>query len=524
MLVKMILTIHAVLLFGFYACSRGGSGDLVEATLQDKEGVIIRENDLEGLNIEIPLQRKVRGPVSKKKLRDFLDSTTFNAKHLPDIYILFNDTWRRDHVIPKLMPNVSKFKEEAVSPQSAISGATATYHSTFSILNSLPSYLSYPYIRGKYAELGSLPVNILVNKLGYQIHIDTWGTEIECMDEILSEDGNPNLKNYRYDYQLNFAYKMKLIHECKTSKTLGNSHVVHQTVNPNSAYKSFADMDLALYKSALARTRKNTSGHHFYYIHTMAMHDPYSWRDDVTDLFEPNQFEENSDSPNVLANSYKNAAKSFDKSFGDFIAGLKAANKYDDALIFVFGDHGESLGEQMGDKRIWMHGSRSYHNRISIPWMIKFPGDNSELKKNLESVTVSASDIMPTILDYLGLENYGQEFYWGKSLLSKEIQVSNRNSINVRPNKDLDSFEMALLNSTYKIIVRIQKGDDTNVLNADGFHIVSITNLFDRPIESSEKFAKFELVKGKPVKHYNEFVEMIKTDFAQSLEYLFPSN
>lgn len=487
------------------------------------QGVFVGEFDNEGLNIPIAMGRTLRGPRPAQEYEDFLDNTTFTAKHTPDIYIIFNDTWRRDHVTPELMPNVYKFQQTYVNPERAHAGASATYHSMFSLLHGVPAYLNYPFIRHGFS--GSLPIRILVDKLGYQFHLDSYGNEIDCLKEHFPTVGAKiNFTSYAFDYQLHFGSKMHYVHECRHSPaTLGNNLIVPQKKNPASTYARNADMDRGLFASTLTRTATNKTGHHIYFIHTQGLHDPYSWREDLPapSLFHPSVLEEKFESSVLMQNSYKNAVMSFDRTFGEFIAQLQAADQFDNALIILFGDHGEYLGEKLGHDLVWFHGSRPYRDRVDIPMMFKFPGKDSN--KAWEHATFSSYDMMPTILDYLGVEDYGQRFYFGASLLSPAIRSSDRVSICIRPNQSDDTFEMALINRTYKIIIRVQKDNLKDMLLADGFNIVAITDLNDIPIESSAKFAKFGIVKGQPLKFADEFSQLIKRDFRQGLHYLFPS-
>jgi hypothetical protein len=491
-----------------------------QTNAKKSSGAFLAESDLLGLNITIPMHRKIRAPHPRKEIEEFLASTHFKAAHLPNIYLVYNDTWRRDHVTPTLMPNVYNFQHTYIAPQRGIAAATATYHSMLAVLAGGPSYFDYPLVRAGYDKIGGLPINILVKKLGYQFHLDTHGSEMDCTQLSEVPAGAKDMQR-AYDYLLHFGPRMQMIHECAHGTTLGNSKVLYKLWHPESSYERVADLDQAMVDSLLRRVRQHRSGHHFYMIHTQQLHDPYSWSADTHNLYSPAQLELKKSDRTLMSNGYKNAAMSFDALFGKFIAGLKAANKFDDAFIIVIGDHGESLGESNGGEEAWFHGGRPYAERINVPIIFKFPGDNSPYKK-YEAATIAGYDIMPTILDYLGIIDYGQRFYFGKSLFSPEVLSPARTIISTRPNQSRDTYEMALLNDSYKIIVHLQKGRREDILEADEVKVVSITDLDDIPIERNQKFARFGLKKGLPLRGREEFTKVITDDFAEGLRYLFP--
>jgi choline-sulfatase len=69
---------------------------------------------------------------------------------------------------------------------------------------------------------------------------------------------------------------------------------------------------------------------------------------------------------------------------------------WDQSLVLVLADHGESLGEH-GERT---HGLFVYDGTVAIPWIIAAPG----LSASQTSALVSQIDLMPTVLDALGIE------------------------------------------------------------------------------------------------------------------------
>ena len=91
------------------------------------------------------------------------------------------------------------------------------------------------------------------------------------------------------------------------------------------------------------------------------------------------------------------------------IASLRASKLYDDALIVIASDHGESLGAH-GEEA---HGIFLYDETIRVPLLLKFPQNQNAGKR----VTARARlvDIAPTILEIAGVPIPSQ--MQGQSLL-----------------------------------------------------------------------------------------------------------
>ena len=84
-----------------------------------------------------------------------------------------------------------------------------------------------------------------------------------------------------------------------------------------------------------------------------------------------------------------------DASLRDLFAKLKELGLYDDSVIIVTSDHGQSFGE----KQLVGHGSSVYQEQVRVPLIIKYPARHQALVRN---DLVSHVDLLPTILDLLG--------------------------------------------------------------------------------------------------------------------------
>ena len=82
---------------------------------------------------------------------------------------------------------------------------------------------------------------------------------------------------------------------------------------------------------------------------------------------------------------------------------------YDNTMIIVTGDHGESFGEH----GVWGHGLDYYEQLVQVPLIMKMPAAN-QTRKDIDSL-VQGIDIMPTILDVAGISK--PHIAQGKSLM-----------------------------------------------------------------------------------------------------------
>lgn len=88
-----------------------------------------------------------------------------------------------------------------------------------------------------------------------------------------------------------------------------------------------------------------------------------------------------------------------DKYIGEILDYIKNSGHFEDWVIILSADHGESLGE---DNYFFDHGYKLSECLVKIPLIIKFPGQD---KKILISETVSIRDIYSIIVDLLGLKD-----------------------------------------------------------------------------------------------------------------------
>jgi arylsulfatase A-like enzyme len=96
-------------------------------------------------------------------------------------------------------------------------------------------------------------------------------------------------------------------------------------------------------------------------------------------------------------NPYDGEVAFVDAQVGRLLEALRARNALDDTLVVAIADHGEALGDHGEDE----HGVFLYDEVIRIPWIVAGPGAR---RGHVVTEQVRAIDLMPTVLDALGME------------------------------------------------------------------------------------------------------------------------
>lgn len=117
-------------------------------------------------------------------------------------------------------------------------------------------------------------------------------------------------------------------------------------------------------------------GPFFLFLHTYDLHDP-----------RPPSY-----------TSDEAALRSIDSYLGDVVQQLRNRGVWDDALVFITGDHGSAMIHTAG--KCCIHGGGHYEENLHVPLLLKLPrsvnrGETDRLARHV--------DILPTILDVLGL-------------------------------------------------------------------------------------------------------------------------
>ncbi|PXF56991.1 MAG: hypothetical protein C4B58_11350 [Deltaproteobacteria bacterium] len=120
-------------------------------------------------------------------------------------------------------------------------------------------------------------------------------------------------------------------------------------------------------------------------------------------------------------NPYDGEIAYMDDWIGYVFDDLKLKDLWDNTIVVLVADHGESLGEY-GEQT---HGIFIYRPTTNVPLIIKYPEKLPQGVRSKERV--STIDIMPTVLDLLGIK--AEEKFDGQSLISL---IKDKRGINER--------------------------------------------------------------------------------------------
>jgi arylsulfatase A-like enzyme len=97
-----------------------------------------------------------------------------------------------------------------------------------------------------------------------------------------------------------------------------------------------------------------------------------------------------------LVGPYDGAITYLDSEVGRVIARLKAQGLYENTLLIITADHGETFGE----RNFVNHSVSVYQDQVRVPLVVKFPHTN---RAAVVERVVSSVDVMPTVLAAAGL-------------------------------------------------------------------------------------------------------------------------
>jgi len=153
----------------------------------------------------------------------------------------------------------------------------------------------------------------------------------------------------------------------------------------------------------------------FSYVHYMEPHLPISPPPPYLDMFadpqkvsSPSQVIEDSQklghlkhplapgAVKTVVDNYDSAIAFVDGEMGKLLQSLREKGLYENSLIVILSDHGESLYE----RGYWGHGSIVFEETAHVPLLVKFPAAMN-LKGRARTV-VELADVFPTVLDMFG--------------------------------------------------------------------------------------------------------------------------
>ena len=314
-----------------------------------------------------------------------------NLKNGNNFYLFILESVREDVINTEVTPNIDKFRQDAISFTRAIANGNATHYGWYAIINSRTPLFWETY-RNLNITRGSSGL-LALKQAGYQINIHS-AKDLSYLQSDKVMFGN---KEPVYDYLSD-----------------------HPDLSP-------LDHDIRVINHLIAMSLEQAKGgNSFNAIFLDSTHYPYRWKAGSIEEFKPyigtpqGSVSLNtarnlamSDSPQIT-NRYKNSIKYTDMLFGKFIDSLKKNKLYEKSVIVVVGDH----GQQFMEHNFLMHGKTLYSEDLHIPLYIRIPGQKAEVRNTVGNQI----DIMPTLLDYAGLEPAKNNLSDGRSLLADTSQ------------------------------------------------------------------------------------------------------
>lgn len=171
-----------------------------------------------------------------------------------------------------------------------------------------------------------------------------------------------------------------------------------------------------------------------------------------------------------------------DEEIGRILDALKAAGLFDDSIIIFTSDHGSMMGEH-GWVEKWGH---FYEQVVRVPLLFRLPGGPGGGSRS--SALVEAIDVLPTLLDCLGLE--APRTVQGRSFL----RVLRGDSHHHRDLVFSEWFTGGILSEpcvmvrsdSYKLCLYPDQAGIEQRLPAD--HPARFTNVFDPPLVEGELY------------------------------------
>lgn len=313
--------------------------------------------------------------------------------------------------IAYLFPNITKFYNESVVMNNFHSKEKTDISETLSILGSYPTdaYVNYDFSEN--AIPNTVP-NLLRSLYGEDIQMRSFHDGFKSFynrEQTHAAFGFESLTDM-YD-----MYKIsdKLVETGKAAET-----TMHDYMNDGER-----NLD-----SEMINTCKDlmfpTDRRFYTYITTITMHGIYYERENLADkmkklreVYTPSA--EDKEMEQILMN-YVTTVMEFDEALGIMMDDLESKGLLENTTIVLFGDH-NSYYQQLSNyvKDIEDYDTDNYYTDLyKVPFMIY----DSDLEPQIIDKFTCTADIVPTVLDLLGINVYSN-MYYGNSVFSPKESV-----------------------------------------------------------------------------------------------------
>lgn len=337
---------------------------------------------------------------------------SFAAYAQPNVILISVDTLAADHLGTygywrELSPHLDEFAGQSVTFEDDHCSASYTLPSHFSMMTGVGAF-----------------THKMIHFYGESADGNVLSTEIKTLAEYL-RDSKKYVTFWVYDRSNAWLGE-------KRGMGRGFDQVMDLTVNDPGIVRDKMPSML----DEMVKKSKTDAKSIFLFLHTYLLHAPYqsmsqyavgpafypSWgglsslfcssakRFWLGKYFEPNSFmacfnADSSDSRDLLRDYYDAGVRQADDTMASLFQQLKEKGLYDNSIIVLTGDHGESFnehgahtGNDSGDSG-FQHGGVLYREVTHVPLFMKIPGISPMRITN----PVSSLDIVPTVLEVSGV-------------------------------------------------------------------------------------------------------------------------
>ena len=304
------------------------------------------------------------------------------AKNPPDVYLITIDTLRADHVgcygyKQVETPALDALAADGVRFAEAFTHSPITNTSHTSILTGLLPSVHGVTDFGVPLSPRHVTAAELLKKHGYQ-------TAAFIGAVILDSSALAPGLDRGFDFYDNFPKAAAADSKNTDAK---NTDAKNTDVKNKERWDRVERRGMEVVQHAEAWFDQHRAGPHFVWVHLFDPHDPYEPPPPYSEKYKDHL--------------YDGEIAYADSAVANWIAYLKKAGVYDNAIIIVSGDHGEGLGEH-GEET---HGLFLYDATLHIPLLLKTPRNAASPAPHgmVIDAQVRTTDILPTILAATGI-------------------------------------------------------------------------------------------------------------------------
>lgn len=198
----------------------------------------------------------------------------------------------------------------------------------------------------------------------------------------------------------------------------------------------------------------------FLFINLMDMHDPHdnislnlNWQDSVFGNFANIE-----NMRKKITESYKKAAESLDTIVAKLLIFLKANGYFDNTVIALTSDHGQSIFEDM---RYYGHGNLLLDKIIEVPLIIKTPGGGKIKTDSGYQSTSRLYEFLPQLaIENVNYDSITSEICFSESYgtIDKNVtKYKNKTNFQDAYNK-INSVRKVIYNNGYKLVLNLTHG------------------------------------------------------------------